>query len=93
MNWIFLLTGFVVSIVWFVAAGLLYMNPFSKKISDQFKDHPGIRKWNNLKEMMLKMYFFGVLIPSMIFTSVFIYILKIFDFRTENQGFWYIPKF
>jgi len=73
-----ILAGFIASIVWFAAATILYMNPYSKKIADTLKNHPGVKKWANQKEMLLPMYLWGVLVPSIIFAVIFWWLNPVF---------------
>ena len=43
-------SGFVASVVWFVAGGILYTNPYVAKIYKSYAGHPGLKKWNSQKK-------------------------------------------
>ncbi|MBN1881169.1 MAG: hypothetical protein JW885_03265 [Deltaproteobacteria bacterium] len=66
-----LLAGFIVSIAWFIAGGILYMNPLVAKMYKAFEDHPSMKKWDSQKKYLLYMYLVGALIPSIIFSFVY----------------------
>jgi hypothetical protein len=69
-----ILIGVLVSIVSFIVAGALYMNPIVAKIYESFRKSGGFKSWTNKKEYMGKMYLFGMLIPSILFAFVYTYI-------------------
>jgi H+/gluconate symporter-like permease len=73
----YLLVGFLVSIVSFIVAGALYMNPIVAKIYESFRKSDGFKSWTNKKEYIGKMYLFGMLIPSILFTVVYQYIKEV----------------
>ncbi len=78
MNLSFLISslkvGFITSLVWFVIGGVLYMNPLVAGIYKKNEKHPGVKKWKNIKEYLLKMYVFGTLIQCLIFTLIYTFI-------------------
>jgi len=67
-----LLVGFIISVIWFVVGGVLYMNPIVAKIYKGFEDHPSMKKWSSQKKYMINMYLLGILIPSLITTFVYL---------------------
>ncbi len=69
--------GFVTSLVWFVIGGVLYMNPLVARIYKKNEKHPGVKKWRNVKEYLLKMYVFGDLIQCLIFALIYTFISPI----------------
>jgi hypothetical protein len=66
-----LLAGFILSIAWFIAGGILYMNPPVANIYRKFEDHPGMKKWESQKKYLVTMYLLGALIPCLIFAFVY----------------------
>lgn len=102
MYWNVLAAGFYTSITWFAAGGILYMNPWSKKISDSAKNNPAVRIWKSQDSMMWQMYLLGVLVPSMIFSTVFYYVSQALPSNTMIKGIyfgalligtWILPRF
>ncbi|MBU1167047.1 hypothetical protein KKC60_01405 [Patescibacteria group bacterium] len=90
-----LLAGFIVSIAWFIAGGILYMNPVVKKIYSKFENNPGMKKWGDQKKYLLSMYFVGALIPSLIFSFVYTLIspISILYFGLILVGVRIMPRF
>ena len=73
-------SGFVVSVVWFVVGGLLYMNPMTAKVYKSFENHPGLKKWASQKKYMIKMYLGGALMPGIIMAAVYSFISPVLGF-------------
>ena len=80
MNWI--LAGIITAIIWFVAGAILYLNPMAKEIQDKHKKDPAVKKWKKQNEFMMFMFFFGVLIPSIIFAYVLVLISPVLPSAT-----------
>jgi len=90
-----LLAGVIVSIAWFIAGGILYMNPLVAGIYKKFEDHPAMKKWDNQKKYLLYMYLIGALIPSILFSFVYEFIspIGIIPFGLILVGVKIIPRF
>lgn len=69
--------GFIASLVWFVIGGVLYMNPLVAGFYKKNEKHPGVKKWANVKEYLLKMYVFGTLVQCLIFALAYSFISPI----------------
>jgi small-conductance mechanosensitive channel len=70
-----IIAGLVASFAWFIAGGILYMNPFSKRIYKSEEKNQGVRKWKNSNDMLISMYILETLIQSLIFAGTY-YALK-----------------
>ena len=66
--------GFVASIIWFIIAGILYMNPFVAKIYKKHENSPGFKKWNDTKKYLINTFIFAVLIQCLLFAFVYSFI-------------------
>jgi hypothetical protein len=90
-----LLIGFIVSIAWFIAGGILYMNPLVAKLYKKFEDHPGMKKWDNQKKYLTYMYLLGALIPCLIFAFIYESLspIGIVHFGLIFLGIRIIPRF
>ena len=44
--------GITASLVWFMAGGVLYMNPFVAKIYKDARKSPGLKKWTNVPKYL-----------------------------------------
>ena len=90
-----LLAGFIVSIAWFIAGGILYMNPLVAKIYKQFENHPGMKKWDSQKKYLIYMYLIGALIPSIIFSFIYEFIspISVLHFGLILIGIRIVPRF
>ena len=90
-----LLAGCIVSIAWFIAGGILYMNPFVAKVYKKIEDHPGMKKWDNQKKYLTYMYLIGALIPCLIFSFVYESIspVSVLHFALILVGVRIIPRF
>jgi len=88
------LIGFLLSIAWFIAGGILYMNPPVANIYRKYEDHPGMKKWDNPIKYLVTMYLLGVLIPCMIFSFVFYFLspIGILPFGLILVGVRIIPR-
>lgn len=58
-------------LAWFVLAGALYENPITKKILAPEAEHPGVRRWSAMRQMLILQLLFGVGLPSVAFAAVF----------------------
>jgi len=90
-----LLAGFIVSIAWFIAGGMLYMNPLVANIYKKFEDHPGMKKWDSQKKYLACMYLLGALIPCLIFSFIYESLgpIGIVHFGLIFLGIGIIPRF
>jgi len=90
-----LLVGFIISVIWFVVGGVLYMNPIVAKIYKGFEDHPSMKKWSSQKKYMINMYLLGILIPSLITTFVYLALSPISTlfFGLMLAGVRIVPRF
>jgi len=90
-----LLVGFIVSIAWFIAGGILYTNPLVAKIYRKLEDDPGMKKWDSQKKYLMYMYLIGALIPCVIFSFVYEFIspIGILQFGLILVGVRIIPRF
>lgn len=89
-----LLNGLIVSIAWFVAGGMLYMNPVVAKIYKKYSEHQSMKKWPTQKKYMLNMYVLAILIPSIIasFAYAFLTPISIVNFALLLIGIRMIPR-
>ena len=90
-----LLSGFIVSIAWFIIGSILYTNPTITKIYKSFEKHPGMKKWESKIKYIITMYFTGALIPSLIMAFVYEFIspVSILHFGLILFGLRIIPRF
>lgn len=90
-----LFAGCILSIAWFIAGGILYMNPLVAKVYKKFEDHPAMKKWDNQKKYLAYMYFIGALIPSVIFSFIYESIspISVLHFGLILVGIRIIPRF
>jgi hypothetical protein len=73
-----LLNGFIVSIIWFIVGGALYMNPFIAGIYKKFQGHESMKNtWKTKKQYLINMYILGILIPVMIASFVYSFLTPI----------------
>jgi len=72
-----ILSGLIASVLWFIAGGILYMNPFIAKIYKDFKKDPALRKWKDQKIYLASTYFIGGLIPCLLFAFVYAFLYTI----------------
>lgn len=62
--------GVIASIAWFIAGGVLYMNPVVAKIYKEAEASPALKKWPNVPKYLLLQYI-GVLIQCLLWAWVF----------------------
>ena len=65
--------GITASLVWFMAGGVLYMNPFVAKIYKDAQKSPGLKKWTNVPKY-LSYQFYGILAQCLLWAFVFAFI-------------------
>lgn len=65
--------GITASLVWFMAGGVLYMNPFVAKIYKDAQKSPGLKKWANVPKY-LSFQFYGILAQCLLWAFVFAFI-------------------
>jgi len=59
------------SAVWFIAGGILYMNPIIKKLYKKAEDSSGVKKWSSTPKYLFIMYL-GLLAQCILFSIVFL---------------------
>ncbi len=74
-----IMAGLVATTVNFILGGALYMNPFVAKIYKSFKGKSGLKIWKDQKKYMASVFFFGCLLPSLVFAFVYNFIAPVFD--------------
>ncbi len=74
-----LTTSLIISVAWFVAGGVLYMNPFVAKIYDKNKSHPSMKNWSTQGKFLIGTFFVAGFIPILLTTIAYQYI-KPLDF-------------
>lgn len=67
-------TATLTTIVWFVAGGILYMNPHVAKIYKKYQKHPSMKKWSSRKQYFTGIFFVAGFIPILLIAFVYDYI-------------------
>lgn len=77
--------GFAASIVWFIAGGALYMNPFVAKIYGDAKRSPALKKWQNIPKY-LALHYAGILAQCLVWAFVFAFVRSALSERLFTAG-------
>ena len=75
------LWGFIIGVIHFIILGALYANPFIDRLYKKAQsEFPGVRKWDNQKEYLLKM-FAGTQVEVYIISAGFFYLRQFLPFQ------------
>jgi hypothetical protein len=76
MNIIFqtLLRAIIITIIWFIVGGVVYMNPLVAKIYKKYENHPAMKKWPSKGKYLLSTLLIAGFIPILGIIIIYNYI-------------------
>lgn len=69
-----LIGGLVAAMIWFVVAGILYMNPVVAGIYQRLGTSPVVRQWSDTRTWLLNTFLYAVLVQCLIFAFVYAFV-------------------
>ena len=61
----------IITTIWFIAGGILYMNPIVANIYKQFENHPSMKIWETQKKYLLATYVVAGFLPILVITFAY----------------------
>ena len=62
--------GVLAAVIWFLAGGVLYMNPLVAGFYREAADHPGVRRWASVPKYLL-LQFGAILVQAVLWAFVY----------------------
>jgi len=90
-----LYASLITTVVWFIAGGILYMNPVIAKIYKKYKSHPSMKVWSSQPKYMAGVFFVAGFVPVLLIAIAYSFIspISVIAFGLIISGVRIIPRF
>jgi hypothetical protein len=87
-------TATLATVVWFLAGGILYLNPPVAEIYKKYADHPSMKKWPTRGQYFTRVFFIAGFAPILFITAAYAHIghLNFVAFGLILSGVRIIPR-
>lgn len=90
----YVIDAFLVTVVWFVVGGFLYMNPFTAKIYKKFQRHRSMKRWKTQPRYLIGVFLVAGFMPNLLITITHSFIpgLGVLGFGLLLVGVRIVPR-
>ncbi len=89
------LNTLILSVVWFIAGGIVYMNPLVAKVYKKYHEHKSMKHWGTRRKYLSIVFFLGILMPAFLLTLLYAYLIPrgVLELTLLLVGVRFVPRF